>query len=95
MSKPIARLFIATYCFDFARATSRLTFRGTKNAIKTLSGKWPQAYQKLVEDKANGTAVMNDLRDEVSGLIAIEPKGGKIARAHAMDRFTGPIVWSW
>src|SRR5207249_2828363 len=63
----------------------RLTFQGTKNAIKTMSGKWPDAWQKLVEDKANGTAVMNDLRDEVSGLIAIEPEGGKIARAHAIS----------
>jgi predicted phage terminase large subunit-like protein len=63
----------------------RLTFQGTKNAIKTMSGKWPDAWQKLIEDKANGTAVINDLRDEVPGLIAVEPEGGKIARAHAIS----------
>ncbi len=55
----------------------------TMRAIVRLSAKWPQARAKLVEDKANGTAVVELLRDEVPGLILVEPKGGKIVRAHA------------
>lgn len=35
----------------------------------------------LIEDKANGTAVMSDLATEISGLTPVEPCGGKIARA--------------
>jgi predicted phage terminase large subunit-like protein len=37
----------------------------------------------LVEDKANGPAVIDTLKDKVSGLIAIEPRGSKFARASA------------
>jgi len=37
----------------------------------------------LVEDKANGTAVISRLKANVSGVIEIEPEGGKIARMYA------------
>jgi predicted phage terminase large subunit-like protein len=40
---------------------------------------------KLVEDKANGSAVMDVLTAEISGLIPVEPAGGKIARANAVS----------
>lgn len=43
-----------------------------------------KAYWKsttvLVEDKANGSAVIKQLRRMITGLIAIEPMGGKMAR---------------
>src|SRR5262249_26945859 len=55
----------------------------TIQAIKRLTEKWPQAYAKLIEDKANGPAVIATLKHEISGLIAVEPEGGKEARAHA------------
>ena len=45
--------------------------------------KWPNA--KLVEDKANGPAVIQALRHEVAGLMAITPEGGKVARAQAVS----------
>jgi predicted RNA-binding Zn-ribbon protein involved in translation (DUF1610 family) len=38
-----------------------------------------------VEDKANGTAVIETLKHEISGIIAVEPEGGKEARAHAVS----------
>lgn len=38
----------------------------------------------LVEDKANGTAVIDDLRNTVPGLVPVEPQGGKVARARAV-----------
>jgi len=50
-----------------------------------LSAKWPNAHRKLVEDKANGTAVIDTLKHEISGIIAVEPVGGKEARAHAVS----------
>ncbi len=37
----------------------------------------------LVEDKANGAAVISRLKANVSGVIEIEPEGGKIARMYA------------
>ena len=39
----------------------------------------------LIEDKANGPAIIESARSEVSGLIAVEPQGGKEARAFAIQ----------
>ena len=38
-----------------------------------------------MEDKANGPAVISALRHDVTGLIAITPEGGKVARAQAVS----------
>jgi len=61
----------------------RLDFVGTCKALLAWSKKYPKATKKLVEDKANGTAVINAMKRQVNGLIAIEPEGGKEARAQA------------
>ncbi len=71
--------------FLIDRVNDRMTFGGTKTAIRTLSAKHPTAFRKFVEDKANGPAVIDDLKAEISGLIAVNPEGGKIARAHAVS----------
>src|SRR5713226_4774765 len=57
----------------------------TKEAVKQLSARWPKASAKLIEDKANGPAVIQELKHDVSGLIEVNPEGGKIARAHAVS----------
>jgi predicted phage terminase large subunit-like protein len=62
----------------------------TKEAVRMLSEAWPKAGAKLVEDKANGPAVIQELKHDVDGLIEVQPDGGKIARAHAVS----PIVES-
>lgn len=66
---------------------ARLSFTATLAAVKRMVGRWPQATAKLVEDKANGTAVMDSLRKEVPGLVAVEPHGSKFARASAVSPF--------
>jgi predicted phage terminase large subunit-like protein len=63
----------------------RLSFVDTCLAVRTLAARWPQATAKLVEDKANGTAVINQLRRTVTGLIPVEPEGSKQARASAVS----------
>jgi predicted phage terminase large subunit-like protein len=45
----------------------------------------PWCYQTVVEDKANGPAVIEDLQATLSGLIAVNPEGGKEARAAVME----------
>jgi len=42
------------------------------------------ARTRLIEDKANGPAVIATLRDRIPGLIAVEPEGGKVVRVHAV-----------
>ena len=59
----------------------------TINAIRKLSAKWPRARTKLVEDKANGSAVIQVLRHELTGMIAVQPEGGKVARAAAAQSY--------
>jgi predicted phage terminase large subunit-like protein len=63
----------------------RLDFVATCEALIRLSGRWPKAFAKLVEDKANGPAVISTLRHKVPGLIAVNPEGGKMARASAVS----------
>jgi predicted phage terminase large subunit-like protein len=53
-------------------------------AIRKLSARWPQAQRKLIEDKANGTAVIQVLKHELTGMTAVQPAGGKTARAAAV-----------
>ena len=70
------------FLLDQCRA--RMDMPRTKEAIRVLTEKWPRAGAKLIEDKANGPAVMQELQQEISGLIAVTPEGGKIARANAV-----------
>ena len=63
----------------------RMDMPRTLEAIRTMSEQWPRAAAKLVEDRANGPAVIASLQHEISGLIAVNPEGGKIARAAAVS----------
>jgi predicted phage terminase large subunit-like protein len=65
------------------RAYERLDFGPTMAAIKACHGKFPQAHAVLIEDKANGPAIISELRKEIPGVVAVNPEGGKIARAQA------------
>lgn len=71
--------------FLLDQVRGRWGFTDTVQAIRALAAKWPQARVHLVEDKANGPAVIDTLRREVSGLVPVEPQGGKEARAHAIS----------
>lgn len=62
----------------------RATFTETLPAVRDLAG-FPGVRTTLVEDKANGSAVIDTLKSEVSGLIAVNPEGGKESRAAAMQ----------
>lgn len=73
------------YLLDQVR--ERLSFTATCDAMMALSAKWPQSITKLVEDKANGSAVLDHLKRLLPGLIAIEPEGGKLSRANAISPF--------
>lgn len=42
-----------------------------------------KANKCLIEDKANGPAIIKSMRRTVPGIIAIEPEGGKISRMYA------------
>ncbi|HWF05104.1 MAG TPA: phage terminase large subunit [Candidatus Angelobacter sp.] len=65
------------------RAYERLDFGPTMAAIKSAHAKFPSAHAVLIEDKANGPAIISELQKEIPGVVAVNPEGGKIARAQA------------
>lgn len=65
----------------------RMDFPATQAALITLCAQWPEARLRLIEDKANGPAVISSLRGVVGGLVPVEPQGSKEARAHAVSPF--------
>lgn len=79
------RIGAEVWLLDMVRR--RMSFTATLDAVKALAAKWPQAVAKFVEDKANGTAVINALQKQIPGLIPVEPEGSKFARAAAISPF--------
>jgi predicted phage terminase large subunit-like protein len=73
------------HCYLLDRVCERMSYTRARQAIRDLSAKWPAALAKLIEDKANGPAIIDDLRDAVPGLVAVRPDGDKLARAHAVS----------
>lgn len=65
----------------------RRDFPATVAAVINFTARHPRTNAKYVEDKANGSAVIATLRNKIPGLIAVNPEGGKIARAHAAAPF--------
>jgi predicted phage terminase large subunit-like protein len=55
------------------RDTRHMGYMATKRAIKDMVVKFPTARVILVEDKANGTAVVEDLGAEIPGVVAYNP----------------------
>lgn len=61
-----------------------LDFTGTISAIENMRVRYPKISMVLIEDKANGSAIISVLRRYMLGIIAIEPIGGKVSRANAV-----------
>jgi predicted phage terminase large subunit-like protein len=74
---------IDAYLLDQVRG--RMDFVATCQAFKDLATKWPQATLKIVEDKANGPAVIAALSRTVAGIVPEEPMGSKVSRANAVS----------
>lgn len=49
-----------------------------------MSRRWPRIGSKIVEDKANGPAILTLLKGKLPGLIPVKPLGGKEARIQAV-----------
>jgi predicted phage terminase large subunit-like protein len=73
------------YVIDVER--DRLSASNTIKRCIQLTRRWPTAVRKLVEDKANGPAVVDMLKTRLPGLLLVNPEGGKESRASAMEPF--------
>ena len=71
------------YLLDWVH--DRMTFTETLSAIRQMTTKYPQARAKYIEDKANGSAIIDTLKHEIAGIIPVTPDGGKVVRASAVS----------
>lgn len=67
------------YCLN-----RHMDFPETVRAIRTVRRLYPQAMTVLIEDKANGSAIIQTLQKEMF-CVPISPMGGKEARVNAVS----------
>lgn len=81
----------------------KMSFTESVNAVRTLTGKWPNTRAKVVEDKANGPAVNDVLKKEIPGMVEFSPQGSKEERAISVTpyfeagniHFPNPVTNPW
>lgn len=66
------------------RDNGKKDFPATLDAIIKMKTRYSGVNAIYIEDKANGSAIISVLKHRMSGIIPIEPDGGKIARANAI-----------
>lgn len=64
----------------------RMAFVETTEFIKNYVKEFPDLYQLIIEDKANGSAIIDTLQvlEGMPPIQGIDPKGGKYSRAQAV-----------
>lgn len=99
-----AKLHHDIYLIDAVK--KHLNFPDTIMEIRRLRAMYPECKTTLIEDRANGSAIITMLRREMSGIIAVQPNGSKMSRVQAIlgaiesgnvhlpkhKRFTGDFV---
>lgn len=67
-------------CYLLDRVNRRMDVVEASLEVLDMSARFPGAVEKLIENKANGPAIMALLRHKVAGLVAVDPWGGKEQR---------------
>ncbi len=62
-----------------------LNFTATIQKIRLMKARYPKARRVLIEDKANGTAILEVLKNETMGVVAVNPDKSKEARVNAVS----------
>lgn len=98
-----SRVSIEVWCIDYEQSRAYLvhstsrhrTFTETVNDIRSALKIWPQCTELMIEEKANGSAIIDVLRQQIGQIITpYNPKGGKVARAAAISHFVEALcVW--
>jgi len=65
----------------------QMGFVDTVKALLDLRSRWRRVTGIYIEDKANGSAIIDTLKGSVPGIIAVQPEGGKEARIAAASAF--------
>lgn len=76
---------LGSKCYLRYERRERMSYVETKKALREIAAANPEAHAKLIEDAANGPAIISDLHDEIPGLIAIPNPDGVLAHAWAVQ----------
>jgi len=79
-----ARIGASAYMLD--RDTEHRNFPETLGAVRSMTERFP-CPEKLVEAKANGQAVIDTLKNEIPGLIAVQANDNKWSRVAAVSGY--------
>lgn len=71
--------------FLLERVYEKMNFPTSLTAIKAMIRRWPNLGAKLIEDKANGPAIISSLVTQVPGIVPVLPMGDKPSRAGAVS----------
>ena len=77
-----ARKGAKIYLLDLVN--EHLNFPDTMRKIRVIKAKYPESYVTLIEDKANGTGIIQMLKHEVMGIIPVRPDASKESRVNAI-----------
>lgn len=69
------------------RVHDRMDFNRQLRAIQSMHVRQPQAAAIYIEDKANGSAIISTIRQAISGVLPVVPKGDKVTRANVVVPF--------
>ena len=67
----------------------RMGFTATVSKIQQILKEWPGIDELVIEDKANGSAIIDTLQytEGVPPIVGVNPLGGKFSRAQAVSPF--------
>lgn len=87
-----------------AQVRERMTFVESCTAVKSILKTYPMVHRKLIEKKANGDAIINQLQEEgISGVVGYNPTESKSSRLSAVSsgfsagdvRYPHPSIAPW
>ena len=81
------------HAYLYKLVNKRMGFVETVEYIKKICKEYPTITQLLVEDKANGSAIIDTLRysDGIPPIVAVNPLGGKYSRAQAVSPYVSTL----
>ncbi len=70
-----------------AQIRGHLNFPRSQAGVEDLVAFKPRPAAILIEDKANGPAIISSLQKKIPGLVPVPPEGSKVARASAISGY--------
>lgn len=80
-------------CYLYKLINKRMGFIDTVNKIKSIVKEFPNIDQLIIEDKANGSAIIDTLHyiDGMPPTVGVNPQGGKYSRAQAVSSYVASL----